>query len=40
MAAKKIRLKKTRRVNRSKGGNILVFLMLLILGGFMLLPVV
>ena len=40
MAAKKIRLKKTRRVNRSQGGNILVFLMLLILGGFMLLPVV
>ncbi len=40
MAAKKIRLKKTRRVNRSEGGNILVFLMLLILGGFMLLPVV
>lgn len=40
MTAKKIRLKKTRRVNRSKGGNILVFLMLLILGGFMLLPVV
>ncbi len=40
MTAKKIRLKKTRRVNRSEGGNILVFLMLLILGGFMLLPVV
>ncbi len=40
MAAKKISLKKTRRVNRSQGGNILVFLMLLILGGFMLLPVV
>ncbi len=32
--------KKAKRVNRSTGGNILVFLMLVILGGFMLLPVV
>ena len=31
--------KKAKRVNRSTGGNVLVFLMLVILGGFMLLPV-
>lgn len=37
---KKYAVKKTKRVNRSTGGNILVFLMLIILGGFMLLPVV
>lgn len=36
----KYAMKKTKRVNRSTGGNILVFLMLIILGGFMLLPVV
>lgn len=36
---KRIRIRKTKRVNRSVGGNILVFLMLVILGGFMLLPV-
>ena len=36
---KKHNIKKTKRVNRSTGGNILVFLMLLILGGFMILPV-
>lgn len=35
----KYRLKGTKRVNRSTGGNILVFLMLIVLGGFMLLPV-
>ncbi|MCI8461988.1 MAG: carbohydrate ABC transporter permease [Lachnospiraceae bacterium] len=33
------RIKKTKRVNRSTGGNILVFIMLVVLGGFMLLPV-
>lgn len=39
--AKNRRVKKSaKRVNRSTGGNILVFLMLVILGGFMLLPVV
>ena len=31
--------KKAKRVNRSTGGNVLVFLMRVILGGFMLLPV-
>ena len=36
----KYKIKKTKRVNRSTGGNILVFLMLVILGSFMLLPVV
>lgn len=36
---KKYKITKTKRVNRSTGGNILVFLMLVILGGFMLLPV-
>lgn len=39
MAVKKHRIKKTKRVNRSTGGNILVFIMLVVLGGFMLLPV-
>lgn len=39
--AKKVRgIKKTKRVNRSTGGNAAVFLMLIILGSFMLLPVV
>ena len=36
----KYKIKKTKRVNRSTGGNILVFLMLVLLGGFMLLPVI
>ncbi|MCI9337498.1 MAG: carbohydrate ABC transporter permease [Lachnospiraceae bacterium] len=36
---KKHNIKKTKRVNRSTGGNILVFIMLLVLGGFMILPV-
>ena len=36
----KYKIKKTKRVNRSTGGNVLVFLMLVLLGGFMLLPVV
>lgn len=40
MAVKKHRIKKTKRVNRSTGGNILMFIMLVVLGGFMLLPVV
>ena len=40
MAINKYKIKKTKRVNRSTGGNVLVFLMLIILGGFMLLPVV
>lgn len=40
MAFRKYKIKKTKRVNRSTGGNILVFLMLVILGGFMLMPVV
>lgn len=40
MAFRKYKIKKTKRVNRSTGGNVLVFLMLVILGGFMLLPVV
>lgn len=39
MAVKMHRIKKTKRVNRSTGGNILVFVMLVVLGGFMLLPV-
>jgi len=39
--AKKVRgIKKTKRVNRSTGGNAAVFLMLVILGSFMVLPVV
>lgn len=39
--AKKVRgIKKTKRVNRSTGGNAAVFLMLVILGSFMILPVV
>ncbi|MDE7212756.1 MAG: carbohydrate ABC transporter permease [Lachnospiraceae bacterium] len=33
-------IKKTKRVNRSTGGNVAVFMMLIILGSFMLLPVV
>ena len=40
MAFRKYKIKKTKRVNRSTGGNVLVFLMLVILGGFMLMPVV
>ena len=40
MAIKAHSIKKTKRVNRSTGGNIAVFLMLIILGSFMLLPVV
>lgn len=40
MAFRKMKIKKTKRVNRSTGGNVLVLLMLVILGGFMLLPVV
>lgn len=40
MAVKKHRIRKTKRVNRSTGGNILMFIMLVILGGFMLLPVI
>lgn len=36
----KYAVKRTKRVNRSTGGNLVVFLMLIILGGFMLLPVV
>lgn len=39
MAVKSHRIKKTKRVNRSTGGNILVFIMLVVLGSFMLLPV-
>lgn len=39
MSVKMHRIKKTQRVNRSTGGNILVFIMLVVLGGFMLLPV-
>ena len=39
MSVKMHRIKKTKRVNRSTGGNILVFIMLVVLGGFMLLPV-
>lgn len=40
MAKKVHGIKKTKRVNRSTGGNAAVFLMLIILGSFMLLPVV
>ena len=40
MAIKAHGIKKTKRVNRSTGGNVAVFLMLIILGSFMLLPVV
>ena len=40
MAIKAHSIKKTKRVNRSTGGNIAVFLMLISLGSFMLLPVV
>lgn len=40
MAKKMHGIKKTKRVNRSTGGNAAVFLMLIILGSFMLLPVV
>ncbi|MDE7060127.1 MAG: carbohydrate ABC transporter permease, partial [Lachnospiraceae bacterium] len=40
MAKKVHGIKKTKRVNRSAGGNAAVFLMLIILGSFMLLPVV
>lgn len=40
MAIKAHSIKKTKRVNRSTGGNVAVFLMLIILGSFMLLPVV
>ena len=39
MSVKMHRIKKTKRVTRSTGGNILVFIMLVVLGGFMLLPV-
>ena len=39
MSVKMHRIKKTKRVNRSTGGNILVFIRLVVLGGFMLLPV-
>ncbi len=40
MAMKAHGIKKTKRVNRSTGGNVAVFMMLIILGSFMLLPVV
>ncbi len=40
MAKKMHGIKRTKRVNRSVGGNAAVFLMLIILGSFMLLPVV
>lgn len=40
MAFKKHRIRKTKRVNRSTGGNIVMFIMLVVLGGFMLLPVI
>ncbi len=36
---KKLSIKRTKKVNRSRWGNALVFLLLLILGSFMLLPV-
>ncbi|MBD5460868.1 MAG: carbohydrate ABC transporter permease [Lachnospiraceae bacterium] len=40
MTVRKHRIRKTKRVNRSTGGNVLMFFMLVLLGGFMLLPVI